>query len=335
MSSETTCLESTSPFTSPEGRFSQAQMSASESDREKILSFHSNVNYEEKTQYLQKRNHLIWKKIKSSFYFKSNVVYMIYSICMLLIDYSGWNLEIQNLNYLIFGLIHVCNAVMYLYVWMEAKQPIFTWFVLADWLNVFGALLYLISAFLYPYEYTSDDDNADYTIHFTAVRYLELFASLIEVIAAFGWNYQWYAVYIEEYQTTPETTIGRGLTLDDPDLWANITIDIGAIYYLYYNLSLFAMNFNNYDTNYIFVTGDIFYFINSVLYTIASLRDCDLFWYLPTAGIWPKYPPIILTIQREDPIKTREFFREDEDKDDEEQTKEVAGEKQKPVTEMS
>lgn len=253
-------------------------------------------NTTEKLHYIATKNHLIWKKLQSSFYLKSNIVYVIYSLGMILIDYCGWNLETQNINYVIFGFIHLCNAMMYLYVWMDAKRSIFTWFVLADWLNVLGALLYLITAFLYPYEYTSDDDNADYTIQFTIVRYLELLASFVEVIAAFGWNYQWYVVYIEEYRTSRHTTIGRGLTLDDPDLWANITIDIGALYYLYYNISLFVMKFDNYDTNYIFVTGDIFYFINSLIYTVASLRDCDVFWYLPTAGIWPDYPPIILTI---------------------------------------
>jgi hypothetical protein len=292
------------------------------------LDSHS-LNFEEKLQYIHKKNLLLWKKLKSSFYFKSNVVYMIYSIGMLLIDYCGWNLDIQNLCYLLFGVIHLCNAVMYLYVWIEAKQPIFTWFVLADWLNVLGALLYLISACLYPYEYTSDDDQADYTLQFTIVRYLELFASLIEVIAALGWNYQWYAVYIEEYFITPETTIGRGFTLDDPDLWANLTIDIGALYYFYYNLSLFAMNFHNYDTNYIFVTGDIFYFINSLLYTLASLRDCDLFWSLPTAGIWPKYPPILLTIQVEDPRKITEFcLNENENEEEEEESEAGRGKRE-------
>jgi hypothetical protein len=254
---------------------------------------------ENKLHYIQFKNKLLWKKLKESFYLKSNVVYMIYSIGMLLINYCGWSLQIQNLNYLIFGFIHLCNAMMYLYVWIDAKQSIFTWFVLADWLNVLGALLYLITAFLYPYEYSSDDDNADYTFQFILVRYLELFASFIEVIAAFGWNYQWYVVYIEEYFRTKETTIGRGFTLDDPDLWANLTIDLGALYYFCYNVSLFQMKFQNYDTNYLFMTGDLFYFLNSVIYTIASLRDCDVFWYLPTAGIWPEYPPKLLTLKSE------------------------------------
>lgn len=269
---------------------------------------------ESKEAYVKFKNKLLLKKLQASFYFKANVIYMIYSIGMLLINYSGWSLEIQNLNYLLFGLIHVCNAMMYLYVWVDCQQDIFTWFVLADWLNVIGALLYLITAFLYPYEYGNenkdgekDDDDENYTSLFILVRYLELFASLIEVIAAFGWNYQWYAVYIEEYSTSKETTIGRGFTLDDPDLWANLTIDIGALYYFYYNVNLFQMQFQNYETSYLFMTGDLFYFINSVLYTIASLRDCDVFWYLPTAGIWPEYPPISLTLKPTIPMGKRDL----------------------------
>lgn len=247
-------------------------------------------------KYIQYKNHEVIQNIKNSLYFKSNIVYMIYSIGMILIGQCGWGLNTQNLNYLIFGVVHLINATMYIFVWIDVERDIFTFFVLADWLNVFGALLYLITAILYPYEYKSDDDGADYAIEFYIVRYLELIASIVEVIAAFGWNYQWFILYYEDYCKSRSTTIGRGFTFDDPDLWANITIDIGAIYYLYYNVSLFVNHFDNYDTNFVYETGDIYYFINSVIYTIAALRDCGAFWYLPTAGIWPDYPPIKLQV---------------------------------------
>jgi hypothetical protein len=239
--------------------------------------------------YFQKNMSLAWFEVLRSAYVKANILYIIYSVGMICINYLDWSLDVQNLNYLIFGLVHLANAVMYLWVWVDSGRDIFTWFVLADWLNVLGALLYLTTAIMYPMEYTSDDDGADYTIVFYVVRYLELLASLIEVIAAFGWNYQWYAVYIVEYRQNPLSTRGRGFTLDDPDLWANFTITIGAIIYLYYNVSLFADNFDNYDTNYSFTTGDLFYFANSIFYFIASLRDCNLFWFMPLSGVWPSW----------------------------------------------
>jgi hypothetical protein len=227
-----------------------------------------------------------FSQVRQSLYFYANVVYVIYSSGMLLINYSDIDTDMQNFYYMLFGIVHCVNAAMYIWMWKETRN-IFTCFILADWLNVIGAIIYLITAIMYPYEYTSDDDNANETRIFVIVRYFELIASIIELIAAIGWNYQWYATYIEAYNRDKKSTIGRGFTLDDPDLWANITIFIGAFYYFYYNISLFVNNFNNYDTNYTFETGDLFYFINSIFYLICSLRDCDVFWFMPTAGIWP------------------------------------------------
>ena len=76
----------------------------------------------------------------------------------------------------------------------------------------------------------------------------------------------------------------------DPDIWANVTILVGASYYMAYNALLFRENYENYDTLYIFVDGDYWYFANSMVYLLGcSLRDSGLYFFLPTGGIWPKY----------------------------------------------
>jgi hypothetical protein len=59
---------------------------------------------------------------------------------------------------------------------------------------------------------------------------------------------------------------------------------------LAYNALLFRENFGNYDTLYLFVEGDYWYFANSLVYLFGcSLRDAGLYFFLPTGGIWPKY----------------------------------------------
>ena len=48
-------------------------------------------------------------------------------------------------------------------------------------------------------------------------RRLELFAGALDMVAAFGWMYQWYVEFVTDLASSPEyVTIGRGFTLDDP-----------------------------------------------------------------------------------------------------------------------
>ena len=80
-------------------------------------------------------------------------------------------------------------------------------YILPDWLNIFGSLLYWLSASQYIY----DQPHALLT-----VRRIQLFASCIEVLATIGWCVQWYCEYNADLINIPLSCIGRGFTLDDP-----------------------------------------------------------------------------------------------------------------------
>ena len=42
--------------------------------------------------------------------------------------------------------------------------------------------------------------------------------------------------FVTDLESLPAyVTVGRGFTLDDPDVWANLTLVLGAGYYLQYN----------------------------------------------------------------------------------------------------
>jgi hypothetical protein len=241
-------------------------------------------SYYDKETIITKKVSLAIENLKRSRYFYANLLYVIYSTGMVIIDWGDFTVETDNTLYIFFGFCHCFNAAMYLWMWAE-DRPILSFFVLPDWLNVIGACLYLYTAFLYEGEYKSDDYYAPRTGEFATVRWLELIASIIEVFAAVGWVMQWH------WECRKYEIAGRGFTLDDPDIWANVTIMVGALYYLYYNLSLFqAQNFGNYDTNYVYYEADYWYWANSLIYLLGcSFRDCGFFFFLPTAGVWPKF----------------------------------------------
>jgi len=70
-----------------------------------------------------------------------------------------------------------------------------------------------------------------------------------------------------------------GWTLQDPDLWANLTILVAAALYCLYNCQLWLLN--DYGTNFLYTYGDFFYFINAVSYLLASMRDNNVFKTVP------------------------------------------------------
>lgn len=41
---------------------------------------------------------------------------------------------------------------------------------------------------------------------------------------------------------------------------------------------------STYATNFLYTYGDIFYFMNSILYLLSCLRDDGWFWFMPVAG---------------------------------------------------
>jgi len=190
------------------------------------------------------------------------------------------------LLYKVFGYVHVINAVMYLWVWAEEKKPIFSLFCLPDWLNVLGSFLYLATSYMYHLEYVLVEGEYVHSQLFPAVRRIELAAALIELGAAIGWVAQWRAVLLADYLRSPESTLGRGFTLDDPDMWANISVIVGAGLYVQYNL-IVVINPSHYETSDIYVTGDLWYLSNALFYLLCSFRDCEFLWFMPIAGRFP------------------------------------------------
>ena len=76
---------------------------------------------------------------------------------------------------------------------------------------------------------------------------------------------------------------GRGLTFDDPDLHANIFILVPSIIYVIYNVQIY-LDPTTFGANFLYVQGDILYFVGSLFYLAASLRDNGFFFFMPTAG---------------------------------------------------
>jgi hypothetical protein len=118
---------------------------------------------------------------------------------------------------------------------------------------------------------------------FVVVRLLEILAGSVELIATFGWNIQWYLDYMQDLLLNPIACVGRGFTLDDPDSWANVTLVIAASFYFRYNMVV-LFNGSVYEKCTIYEQGDLWYAINSVCYLLCSLRDSELFWFMPTNG---------------------------------------------------
>jgi hypothetical protein len=154
-------------------------------------------------------------------------------------------------------------------------------FLLPDWLNLIGSSMFLLSACLYPYQFSPEGEKTEW---FDCVQRIEFIAINIEFLAAILWLWQWFEDYRRDLRKDAMSCFGRGFTFDDPDLWANITLVIAAFYYLQYSTTVY-FDRSKYDTCLIYEQADTFYFINSVFYIICSARDCGVFWFLPKVNI--------------------------------------------------
>lgn len=94
--------------------------------------------------------------------------------------------------------------------------------VYPEYMNVLGAALYLWSAALYPTESGPTDATT------LKVHRIETAAASVELLACVGWLITWHLTYLR--------VPGRGYTLDDPDVWALITIFGGSTTYMLYNI---------------------------------------------------------------------------------------------------
>jgi hypothetical protein len=147
-------------------------------------------------KYVRARVPICWKKLLHSRYMLANIVYLIYSIGFLVINFhpsfnekstaasvpTSKTLYInQNISqyYIILSILHLISASLYLWAWRDRS-----WFdiiMIPEYLNHIEAGLYLWSAFWYSKQDTPD---GYYTL---AVRKIEMTAAIIELFAAFGW----------------------------------------------------------------------------------------------------------------------------------------------------
>jgi hypothetical protein len=77
--------------------------------------------------------------------------------------------------------------------------------------------------------------------------------------------------------------LGRGFSLDDPDVIAFSMTMIAAMIYVVYNIQV-LVHPEQYGSNTLYTYGDIVYFIGACFYIFANMRDLNWFWFLPLAG---------------------------------------------------
>jgi hypothetical protein len=205
---------------------------------------------------------------------------------MIALDLLSISDSVETLAYFLLAILHVVNAYMYLWMWSGEHQNIFSIFCIPDWLNVICAAFYIGTSICHPFEY---DEFGNTTEIFVQVRRIELFLSVLEILTAVGYVCQWYLEFRKDLILHPDKCRTRGCTLDDPDMWANITLIIAAIYYFAYNVIVCIDGFRYYDTSTLYFQGDLWYLVNSICYLLCSLRDWDVFWFMPTGGQFPNY----------------------------------------------
>jgi len=244
-------------------------------------------------------------------YIYANIVYIAYAALILTVD-AHPDLDISTTNdlFMAAAVVHLVNACMYIWVWLDAGYSLRNPLLIADYLNILEAILYLITACMYRYEKNSEDESpyassssssSDYSFSesfgdpadpvLDAVHCIELVAAIVQLFAACGWVTQWYLTY--------QRVTGRGYTLDDPDIWANFTIIIPSIIYVVYNIQI-LVDKSQYHTNFSYVTADKIYMCNAVFYFMGGLRDVGWFWFMPTAGKFPKFSSDVPLLANDD-----------------------------------
>lgn len=140
------------------------------------------------------------KRLLHSRYMLANVVYLLYSISILFINFHpsfnqtsshvSFSTEktldepvttnpIINRCYIGLAILHLISAFFYCWAWQDRS-----WFdivMIPEYLNHIEAGLYLWSAFWYSKQ---DTLGGPYTL---AVHKIEMTATLIELVASFGW----------------------------------------------------------------------------------------------------------------------------------------------------
>ena len=133
-------------------------------------------------KYIRARMPICWKRLLQSRYMLANIVYFVYSIGILIINFHpSFNQNPHSINryYVVLGWIHFVSASLYLWAWRDRS-----WLdiiMIPEYLNHIEAILYLWSAFWYSKQ---DSFDGYYTL---AIHRIELTAALIGLMASLGW----------------------------------------------------------------------------------------------------------------------------------------------------
>ena len=151
-------------------------------------------------KYVRARVPLCWSKVLRSRYMLANLVYLVYSIGILfinfhpifntptdetpaslptLLDQPVGNTSLVNRYYIVLGILHLISAFLYWWTWRDRSSLDIV--MIPEYLNHIAAGLYLWSACWYSKQETL---GSYYTL---AVHKIEMTAASIELFASFGW----------------------------------------------------------------------------------------------------------------------------------------------------
>ena len=235
--------------------------------------------------------------LKSS-YFWACFVYLLY--CQMAIQTNLHDPDISERvvgnNQVLLGFARVCISFLFLLTWMtndasKSHRKLTDPFLLPDYLDLFASIWLLLSAMMYREVVDMRKVN-----RLLLVRRIETSAWLIELLGSIGWTYSWYIHYLEEFGRKRRPTAGRGWTLDDPDIIVHATNIVTSGLFFVANLgSLYEDDTDStLDLSYLVNIGDKVFMFNAWVCLTASMRDCDVFWFMPTWGSLSSLDEIIV-----------------------------------------
>ncbi|CAF3546868.1 unnamed protein product [Rotaria socialis] len=245
-------------------------------------------------KHVRKRVPLCFKRTLHNRYMLANLVYLSYTIALLVIDFhpsfnatssdistsTGLSNDARSMldqpviinmhaNRLYIALAGVNILVAFLYVWAWRDRSWFDVVLIPEYLNHVQAVLYLWSSLWYAKQKTIGDYYA------IAVHRIELLASCVELCTSVGWMISWYMTYAR--------ALGRGFTFDDPDTMGYLTTTTNTLLYFVYNIQM-NIHPEQYGSSQLYIYADILGFVGSIYYIFAALRDDKWLWFLPLAG---------------------------------------------------
>ena len=183
---------------------------------------------------------------------------------------TGWGLydaSLATINklYIAAASIHVINAVMYVWMWLGVTSPptLFSRIMVPEYLNIAEASFYLYTASTYANQLTYGP-GAYADVWSLNNHKIEMTAAMVQSAASFGWCYTWWLTHTRGKY--------RGLTIVDPDFWANVFVVIKSLVYITYNFMTLAWP-GSYADNSLYTVADCMYLVGAIFYILCGLRD--------------------------------------------------------------